>query len=246
MKRTVLQSLLCVPVAGAVAIFVFVLLAETRERADTFAGQVAAGAQKLFASGQRAEAVGALEELLEVSPDSVIARRELAMELSASGQWRAAAEQLRLVLKISPRDAGAAAKLAEVLDTLGDLQGAIGYARTACKLDPENGLSWAALSALLLRAGEADEAVRSGQRAVRYAQGVPGAHIALGFARWLNGDAAGAARSFSDALALDPTSPTALDALARLRAHPNRPPLRRPSTPLESAHLISHHLESVE
>ncbi|MFB3880405.1 MAG: tetratricopeptide repeat protein, partial [Armatimonadota bacterium] len=229
MKRTALQSLLSLAVAGAIAAFVFVLFAQTRQRSDTFAAQVAAGAQKLFASGQRKEAIGALEELLATNRESIIARRELAMELLDDGQWQAAADQLRLVLKAVPTDAGAAAKLAEALDKLGDLQAATDYAHRACRLDPENGLRWITLSALLFRAGDADGALRAGKRAVRYAAGVPDAHLALGFAQWLSGDTAAAAKSLSDALALDPSNPTAQDALARLRAYPHRPPPSPPS-----------------
>jgi Flp pilus assembly protein TadD len=238
--------LLSASVAGAVFILVFVLAVEARQPAIEFASQVAAGAQKLFESGQREVAISALEEVLQRAPDSLIARRELAMELAASGKWSAAAKQLRLVLARSPSDPGASMKLAEALEKLGDARGALRYYRLACRLDPENGVRWMALAALLSQSGDDEEALRAAQRAVRFAQGVPEAQLGLGFARWRSGDLAGAAASFSSALELDPANPTALAALARLRAHPRRPPRTRRSIPLESARLISNPFESVE
>jgi tetratricopeptide (TPR) repeat protein len=246
MRRIALQGVLSASVAGAVAILVFVLAVEAHKPALRFAQQVAAGAQKLFEAGQREVAISALDEVLQRTPDSLIARRELAMELVASGQWAEAATQLRLVLSASPPDASAARKLAESLEKLGDLRGAITYSRLACKLDPENGIYWIALAGALLRSGDHEEALRAGQRAVRYAAGVPEAHVQLGFAKWQTGDMAGARSAFSEALALDPGNRPALDALEKLGAGPASPPRRPSSAPLESARLISNPIASVE
>jgi len=166
------------------------------------------------------------------------------MELAASGRWQAAADQLRRVLRISPQDAGAARKLAEVLEQLGDRSGAISYLRLACNNDPQNGMSWIWLARLQLNAGDAPEALRAAQRAVKLAEGVPDAHLSLGFALYRTGDSAGAARSFARALELDPDNKAALEALTLIRAHPPQPRRgTRRSIPVESAHVTSSPLE---
>lgn len=246
MKRLALYSLLLISVGGAVAVLVVALIVQARQPELRFAQQVAAGAQKLFESGQRGTAIAALNEVLQHTPDSLIARRELAMELVATGQWAEAGAQLRLVLKASPRDAAAARKLADVLRRQGDLGEAITYSRLACRLDPENGLYWIALAGLLRRAGDHDEALRAVQRAVRYAAGVPEAHIQLGFTKWDTGDLAGARSAFSHALELDPDNRVAREALSKLAGQPGSRPLRPRSAPFRSAHLISNPLPSVE
>jgi len=246
MRRIALESLLLISVCGAVAMLVAVLVMDAQKPDLRFAQQVAAGAQKLFESGQREAAISALDEVLQRTPESLVARRELAMELVASGQWAEAATQLRLVLTASPRDASAARKLAEALERLGDRRGAITYSRLACRLDPENGVYWIRLAATLLRSGDHEEALRAAQRAVRYAAGVPEAHVQLGFAKWQTGEMAGAKSAFLDALDLDPGNLPALDALRKLGAGPASRPGRPGSAPLESARLISNRLDSVE
>ncbi len=228
MKRNILRGVLFLSVAVAAAILIYVLAAEAHQRTLQFATQVAAGAQKLFNSGQREQAIETLQDLVAQLPDSVIAQRELAMELAAAGDPRAAT-QLRRVLRLSPGDAAAAMKLSEVLVLSGDLEGAAAAARTACTIEPTNALHWTALSALLLRAGDPDGALSAAQRAVRFGEGVPDAHLALGFARQRMGDSEGARDAFSTALKLDPGNGAAASALGAIHVSPRRPPRPRTS-----------------
>ncbi|MCJ7752490.1 MAG: tetratricopeptide repeat protein, partial [Armatimonadetes bacterium] len=214
MKRALLHSLLVASALGACATLSVVVAAKVRQPSMQFTTQIAAGAQKLFESGQREEARDALEEALKIAPGNLIVRRELAMQLAASGQTEAAAEQLRLVLDASPRDAGAARKLAEMLYAAGDRERAITYLRLACDWEPGNGMHWITLANWLLGMDDPRAALGAARKAVEMAQGVPEAHLALGFSLWETGDVDGAENAFRDALALEPDNASARSALS--------------------------------
>lgn len=224
MKRRFLYYLLGAATFTALVVLVVVLIAEVERRTIAFTTQVASGAQKLFESGQREEARGALEEALDMAPGNVVVRRELAMQLAASGQTEEAITQLRLVLEASPRDAGAARKLAEMLYDTGDREEAITYLRLACDWESGNGMHWILLSHWLLTSDEPRAALGAARRAASLAPGIPDAHLALGFSLWETGDTAGAEKSFRKALAVDPGNRAATNALSALKAHPERSP----------------------
>jgi len=239
MRRVLLHSLLVASALGACATLSMVVAAEVRQPTTQFTTEIAAGAQKLFESGRREEARGALEDALEIAPDSLVVRRELAMQLAASGETEAAAEQLRLVLEASPRDAGAARKLAEMLYAAGDRESAITYLGLACEWEPGNGMHWITLANWLLGMGDPKAALGASRKSVKLAPGVPEAHLALGFSLWETGDIDGAKKSFLDALALEPDNASAGSALSALRANPKVLPPSGRSTPLESSQPIS-------
>ena len=242
MKRSLLHTLLIASALGACATLSVVVAAEARQPTMQFAAQVAAGAQKLFESGRREEARSALEEALEIAPDDLIVRRELAMQLAASGETEAAAEQLRLVLEASPNDAGAARKLAEMLYAAGDRESAVTSLRLACEWESGNGMHWITLANWLLTMGDPKAALGASRKSVELAQGVPEAHLALGFSLWQTGDLEGAEKSFLDALALEPDNASARSALSALRANPRALPLSGRSISFESPQPISNTL----
>lgn len=243
MKRVLLHSLLVASALGACAALSMAVAAKVRQPTLQFTTQVAAGAQKLFESGQREEARSALEDALEITPNNLIVRRELAMQLAASGHIEAAAEQLQLVLEASPRDAGTARRLAEMLYLAGDHERAITYLRLACDWEPRNGMHWIALANWLLGMGDPRAAVGASRKSVEMARGVPDAHLALGFSLWEIGDVDGAKKSFLDALALEPDNIPARSALSVLRANPRALPPSGGSISLESAQPISNTFE---
>ena len=246
MRRVLLHGLLVASALGACATLSTVIAAGVRQPTIQFTTKVAAGAQKLFEAGQREEARDALEEALQIAPDNLIVRRELAMQLAASGHTEAAAEHFRIVLESSPRDAGAARKLAEVLYAAGDRERAITYLRLACDWEPGNGMHWITLADWLLAMGDPRAALGAARKSIELAPGVPEAHLVLGYSLWETGDVGGAEKSFLDALALDPDNASARSALSALRANPSALPPSGRSIPLESPHPISHILESVE
>jgi len=224
MRRVLLHSLLVASALGACATLSVVVAAKVRQPSMQFTTQIAAGAQKLFESGRREEARDALEEALKIAPGNLIVRRELAMQLAASGQTEAAAEQLRLVLDASPRDAGAARKLAEMLYAAGDRESAITYLRLACDWEPGNGMHWITLANWLLGMDDPRAALGAARKAVEMAQGVPDAHLALGFSLWETGNSEGAKQAFLDALDLEPDNASARSALSALNTGPATPP----------------------
>jgi len=246
MKRALLLSLLVASALGACATLSTVVASKARQPTIQFTTQIAAGAQKLFDAGQREEARSALEDALEIAPDNLIVRRELAMQLAASGETEAAAEQFRLVLNASPRDAGAARKLAEMLYAAGDRDSAIKYLRLACEWESGNGMHWITLANWLLGMDDPRAALGAARKSVELAQGVPEAHLALGFSLWETGDVDGAKKSFLDALALEPDNASAKSALSALRANPTALPPSERSISLGSPQPISNILESVE
>jgi len=224
MRRRLLQYLLGAATLASLLVLALILIGQAEQTAIAFSTKVAAGAQKLFESGRREEARGALEDALEIAPDNLIVRRELAMQLAASGQAKAAAEQLRLVLEASPRDAGAARKLAEMLYAAGDRESAITYLGLACKWEPGNGMHWITLAQWLLTMDDPKAALGAARKAVEMAQGVPDAHLALGFSLWETGNSEGAKQAFLDALDLEPDNASARSALSALNTGPATPP----------------------
>jgi tetratricopeptide (TPR) repeat protein len=175
-RRSLLHYMLAASAAAALAVLAIVTGAIGEKRAVVFSSQVAAGAQRLFEAGQREAARGALQDALEICPENVVVRRELAMQLAASGEPEEAIEHFRLVLRPSSRDAGAARRLAEMLAQLGDTDGAVEWLRKASELEPENGTHWTELSKLLLRTGDVSAALAAaetpGRRPGRGAQGL--------------------------------------------------------------------------
>ena len=216
MRRMLLRIVLLAGVAGSFAVLGRVVSAQVRQRADAIASSIASGAQGLYESGRRDDARAILEEALQQVPDSLVLRRELAMQLVASGRTDAAIEQLRLVLNSSPSDAEAARKLGELLLLKGDPRAAADWLRKACDLQPYNAMNYVALSGALLQAGDAASALLAGEGAVHLGPKVPQAHLDLGLARWRTNDLPAARQSLSRALELDPANAAARRALADL------------------------------
>jgi tetratricopeptide (TPR) repeat protein len=204
MKRRALHYCILACVLAGLAIAAVVAVDRYGQRVVTLCSRAAAGAQSLFNQGKAEEARAALEEALELAPDNLVVRRELAMQLLAGGHIEDAARELRAVMEVAPQDGEAARKLAAVLTELGDAAGATRWLRRAADLEPTNAMNRVRLARGLLAEGRSGEAAAEAERAVELAWGMPEAHLALGLARLAGGDARGACLALEAAARLRP------------------------------------------
>jgi tetratricopeptide (TPR) repeat protein len=113
-------------------------------------------------------AVKTLERAVELNPNSIPARVNLASALSASGEFAAAIPHYETILQAEPNSANAHAHLARALVELDRVEAAAGHLETAVRLNPHDFA--ATLTLAWLQATSPIDAVRDGASALELAQ----------------------------------------------------------------------------
>jgi tetratricopeptide (TPR) repeat protein len=148
------------------------------------------------------EAIEALQQYLEQSPDNVKARVQLARLLKEQGRTEEARQQLAGAASVSSNDPAALASLALELSAVGDHAGSIDVLRKVVASSPEDGAAHAALGDELNATKDFAGAEKAYLQAAR---------LRPGDAKAFGGLAIAASKNGHDALAIE-----ALDARAKL------------------------------
>ena len=104
-----------------------------------------------------------LQRAVDLRPDSIPARVNLAAALSASDEFAAAVTHYEAILSTDPNNASAHAQLARCLVELSQIEFAVEHLRAAVRLNPNDFA--ATLTLAWLQATSPDEAVRDGASA---------------------------------------------------------------------------------
>lgn len=182
-----------------------------------------------LAAGDRERAEVAFEHALEMAPDLAEARAGLGVALRAGGRAVQALEQFDASVAADPDLAEGHAGRGEALLALGDAGGGQAALADSLRVDPDQVAARLVRARFLARgaaraSGEErrlllDRARRDLLHAVEARPGLALAHHDLGWVSWLQGDATGAAESYSRAARLDPAMAEAwLGACAALEA----------------------------
>ena len=116
-----------------------------------------AKAAKLFEKAMTAadlkESIALLEKAIEVHPDYIEARHNLAVRLGRIRRYDRAVQEFEAVLRLDPSSAMAWANLGIALDAMGDVQAAETAAKQALAIEPRSAIGNYLLGSILLRRG---------------------------------------------------------------------------------------------
>ena len=125
------------------------------------------GQREGFRPGQLEEAISHLRDTLQLDPDRIEARMNLAMALVVAGQPDEAGEQFSRVLRTNPRHAEAHFELANLLVQREQLREAAQHYAEAVRLRPTYVDALHNLGAVLLKMGDIDQAIPFFQEVLR-------------------------------------------------------------------------------
>ncbi len=148
----------------------------------------------------------AYETVIEIDPNHLEARYELALLDAKAGRHQAAADQLETVLRIKDDVADVHALYAQVLIPLGERTLAEHHLWQAVDIDPENAPALRTLGRLLLDQGDLEQALEAARRAVRHDPDEAASHALLGLVQLELNNPLAARDAFARALELDSES----------------------------------------
>lgn len=124
-------------------------------------------AWELLAKGQRAQAIGVLQEILKSQPGDADARLLLGSVLAEDGDRTGAIAQLTEAVRLRPRSAEAQNALGEAYSRFGDAKLARGAFEKAIACDPGFAAARVNLAPILLDSGELEAASKQLDRALQ-------------------------------------------------------------------------------
>jgi Flp pilus assembly protein TadD len=157
-------------------------------------------------SGRIPEALEAHRKVIEMDPESFVARFAHYETLNAAGDFAGAASELEAAARIDPTVSGIHNNLGNVYDKLGDEEPAVAAYREALRLEPGLGEAHMSLATILSRRGDSRGAVEHYGRALELEPSSIEARVYLGLALWNAGDRARSLAELERAGALDPAA----------------------------------------
>ncbi|MEM7582589.1 MAG: tetratricopeptide repeat protein [Acidobacteriota bacterium] len=165
---------------------------ETLARMDTEHGSYAFLVGRVWLQlGKTSEASEALKRAVELDPELLPARRELALALAAESRFELSKQHLELVLAALEdpwRDLDAQAALAEADEHLGDAEAAEARARRVLERDPGHARARLVLGLLLADRGDFELARKELEQSITIDPKLARAHYRLSFACTRLGD----------------------------------------------------------
>ena len=168
--------------------------------------------------GNDAAAITDLEKTLQLDPEHLGARINLANLLAKKGEFNAAARHYQAALQLDPQHALAHYDLANLLARSGQPAQAVAHYERSLQLSPTNAAAHSNLGLLLLQDRKADAALERFREALRLAPALVQAHYGMALALRDQGRPAEAVSHLKQALQPNPDFPAALAELARLCA----------------------------
>ncbi len=155
-------------------------------------------------AGDDAKALPMLEHAVQLEPNSVRARYQLALVLQRLDRVKDAIELLRQVVEAEPKNSDALTNLGMALAQVHDATGGIPFLKRAVALNPKDATAHQDLAAAYIQVNQIDDAVGELKTAIKLAPDSPQLHYDLGTAYKLQDDAADAIPELETAEKLNP------------------------------------------
>jgi len=176
------------------------------------------GADVSLQVGDTKTALRSYRKALELNPDNVDVRVNMAIALIRAGNTKQAESHLLEAIRVMPGHAGAHANLGNLRLRQGRFGEAETCLRKALELRPELPDIRNSLGLVLVQLDKLDEAVEQLNKALELRPDYVEAHQNLGLALMVKGDLAEAREQLREAEKLEPDNPTTQDLLARTAA----------------------------
>ncbi len=172
----------------------------------------------LLRTGRHAQAEVFLRRACEARPESATAASNLGKLLGMTGRLEESKAVLEQAIALDPKQTGARTDLGVVLSRLGDVEGAMEQYRQVVTLEPTHAIAHYNLASNLVALNQIEEAIMHYQAAVESGGAPPGVLIELGRVLISDRRYLEASITLEKAVARNPDSPDAINALAWLLA----------------------------